>query len=325
MRQVLLLLWPSLMLVSCGKPSPTDPGKDVPSQSRPQTSSPSQSQNQVAFPNQTDPTSSNFLKPDTKSPELSPPFVSPAPTTPEALRTILTHALQMNAGANRDKALADVAWNALSIDPHLAVEAFQHLPQNTPEKIRLIQHYAMQLAGQNVDEAIAWAATIGSEKEVAAANAHVALVVAESDPQRAANLLAGISESGISGREFEVLVVQVVQRWGARAPAEAADWVKAFPSGAAREAGLQVIVEKWLPRDPSAAFAWANTVQDEKVHKETLRIMEGILLQQPQSVREKWLEHADPSLQTQLNQQRNQAINDVRNNLPKTSSERSKP
>jgi hypothetical protein len=86
------------------------------------------------------------------------------------------------------------------------------------------------------------------------------LIISDTDPQRAANLL---SESGIAGRTFDVAAVQVIQRWAAQSPSHAAEWVALFPPGAAREAGIKIIAEHWLARDAPAAIAWSDTLHDE--------------------------------------------------------------
>jgi hypothetical protein len=241
---------------------------------------------------------------------------SPRENPPDALaelRVTLKAAEKIEAPEAREKALADVAWNALEIDPELARDAFLQLSADNPEKIRLIQHYAMRLAEQDPDEALTWAATLGSEKEIAAANGQIALVLAESDPQRAANLL---SESGIVGREFEVAVVQVLQRWAAASPPDAAAWAISFPPGAARAAGINIIVAQWAKTDAQATLAWMSALQDETVRKEVALAMEEALLQQPQDIRDAWLQHADTRTRSELEQQREQAMKEVGDNVP---------
>ena len=281
-RRTLAFLCSCLLLVSCDKPVSSDVGKDA----------------------------------DAPAESVARRRHAPreqAPGTPEALRTILETAVKIESPAAREKALADVAWNALEIDPELALDAFQQLPAGSTEKIRLIRHYAMRLAEQDPDEALAWAATLGSEQEVAVANAQIALLLAESDPRRAANLL---SESGLVSRDFDVAVVQVVQRWAARSPPDAAAWVTIFPPGAAREAGIKIIAGQWLARDAPAAFDWLDALKDEGLRKETARAMEGVILQQPKDIREAWLQHADARIQSELELQREPAIKDVGDNLP---------
>ena len=282
MRSSLTLLSSGLLLVCCDKPASPDARKDT------------------AAP--TEPVARGGHAPRVQ-----------AAGTPAALQTILETALKIESPAAREKALADVAWNALEIDPELASKAFQQLPAGSTEKIRLIQHYAMRLAEHDPDEALTWAATAGSEREIAAANSQIALVLAETDPGRAANLL---SESGAISHEFDVAVVQVVQRWAAQSPPDAAAWVVLFPPGAAREAGVKIITEQWLPRDAPAAFHWLETLQDERLRKETARAMEGVILQQPVDIRDRWLQHAGASIQSELEQQRENAIKDVGDNLP---------
>jgi hypothetical protein len=235
------------------------------------------------------------------------------PDKPESLRALLETALKIESPAVREKALADVAWSAIEIDPKLAHEAFRQLPANCPEKIRLIQHYAMRLAEENVDEALAWAAALGTEEEIAAAKALIALTIAETDPRRAADLL---SESGIAGREFDVALVQVIQRWAAQSPPDAAAWTVMFPPGAAREAGIRVITEQWLPLNAQAAFGWYDNLKDPQLRKEAARAMEGVILQQPKAVRDAWLQHATPVIQSELQAQLKPAIEDVGDNIP---------
>ena len=175
----------------------------------------------------------------------------------------------------------------------------------------------MRLAGSDPDAALEWAATVGSEREIAAANAQIALVLAETDPQRAAELLA---ETGMVGRELDVAVVAVLQRWAARAPADAAAWAVLLPTGEARATGMVMIAERWLPLDASAALGWLGAVRDEALRQEVARAMEGFILQQPPEIRDAWLQLADMGIRTELERQRGQATMDVGNNIPPGSS-----
>jgi len=279
MRRLLIFLCPGLLLVNCDKPGTSDARKG-------------------------DAAPALRVARDRRE---------PGPGTPAALRRTLQAALDIEFPAAREKALAEVAWNALEIHPDLAIEAFRQLPADSTEKIRLIQHYAMRLAEGNPDEAIAWAATIGTELEIAAAHSQIALVLAETDPQRAANLL---SDSGIDGREFDTAVVQVLQRWAARSSPDAAAWAVMFPPGAAREAGIKLIVAQWAQADPQAAFDWLAALQDTKIRREAALAMEEILLQQTQDIRDRWLQHADASTRDELAHQHEQAMKEVGDNAP---------
>ena len=206
----------------------------------------------------------------------------------QELRERLVAASALESPAAREKALAEIAWDAIEIAPETAHEAFRLLSPGSPEKLRLIRHYAMRLAAQNVDEALAWAASLESEIEISAATGHIALEIAETDPVRAANLL---SESGIEGRDFDVALVQVVQRWAANAPADAAAWVVGFPPTAARKAGIQAVVEPWLRRDLGAAFAWVESLQDSALRAEAIAGLQAAIDQQPGEIRDEWLRH----------------------------------
>lgn len=237
----------------------------------------------------------------------------PSPEAPPSPREAMEAADQLETPAAREKALADVAWNAIETDPELAHEAFMRLPTDSPEKIRLIQHYAMKLAEQDAGEAFVWANSFLSEHEAAAAYAQIALVLAETDPRRAASLL---SETGVAGREFDVAAVQVIQRWAAQSAPDAAAWVTAFPPGPVREAGIGVVAGKWLPADPSAAFVWLGGLKDAEIRAEAARAMEGVILQQPSEIQKAWLEKTDDGIRAELEEQRDQAMKDVGNNIP---------
>lgn len=280
-HRLLLFLWPCLLLVSCDKPG-----------------------------------ESSHRKTDAASPARGGHAPrEQVPGTAAALRIMLKTAKEIETPVAREKVLADVAWSALEIDPDLASEAFHQLTAGSTEKIRLIQHYAMRLAEQNPDEALAWAATVGTEQEITAAKSQIALVISEADPQRAASLL---SDTGIAGHEFDVAAVQVLQRWTAQSAPDAAAWASSFPPGAARKAGITLIVSQWANADAPAAFAWMSALQDESVRQEALLSMEEALLQRPQAVRDTWLQHADAEIQNELEQQYKQAFKEIKNNISLT-------
>ncbi|MDP3849877.1 MAG: hypothetical protein Q8Q59_05180 [Luteolibacter sp.] len=190
----------------------------------------------------------------------------------------------------REKALAEVAWNALELDPEFAMEMFERLSADGPERILLIQHFAMRMANEDPDAALEWAEVLGTERETAAAQARIALVIADSDPRRAANLL---SESGISSREFDVAIVQVLQSWAGQNAPEAAAWVVMFPPGGFRKAGVEAVVTEWAQSDAPAAFSWLAGLNDVAVRNEATHAMAAAWRQQEPELQESWLRAAD--------------------------------
>jgi hypothetical protein len=222
----------------------------------------------------------------------------PEPPDPRAAaRRALENADRLDPTAGRERALAKVAWDSLELDPDLARDAIDRLAPDGAEKIRLIQHLAMRTAEGNPDEALQWAATLDSEPERAAAYGHIALVISATDPARAANLL---SESGIEGRAFDVVVVQVLGRWAAQSPPDAAAWVAMFPPGKSREAGIGSVVSTWVQSDAAAAFSWMGALQDPALREESSKAMAEALLRQPEEIRQKSLETATPELRREL-------------------------
>ncbi len=242
----------------------------------------------------------------------SPDAPTRQPSRSTTTRTEIDAAAAIESPEEREKALALIAWNAMEINPEEASKAFMQLTVGSVEKIRLIKHYAMRLTERDLEEALRWAASIGNEQEIAAANGQIALVLAETDPHRAANFL---SESGIAGRDLDVAVVQVVQRWAAKSPREAAAWVETFPPGEARKSGIVHVVSQWTTADAPAAFAWLSTIQKEDVRKEAFLAMEETILQQPATTRTAWLQHADAQLQAELEQLREQAMREIGDNV----------
>jgi hypothetical protein len=197
----------------------------------------------------------------------------------------------------RDKLLAQVAWNAMELDPELAREAFESLMLESPDRIALIQHYAMRMADADPEEALKWAATLQSEREAAAARVRIALVLADADPARGANLL---SEFGLANREFEVAVVQVLQRWSNKSPRDAAAWVAVFPAGEFRKAGVETVATGWLGSNPQAAFEWLTSLSDDAIRMEAGDAFAKSFLQQTPETREAWIGYADPQIREKL-------------------------
>jgi len=219
------------------------------------------------------------------------------PDKKEELREELAKARMSGEPEERDKLLTQVAWNAMELDPELAREAFDCLMLESPDRIALIQHFAMRMADANPDEALKWAASLESEREAAAARVRIALVLSDADPARGANLL---SEHGLANREFEVAVVQVLQRWSNKSPQDAAAWVAVFPPGEFRKAGVETVASGWLGSDPQAAFAWLSTIGDEQIKMEAGDAFAKKFLQQTPETRESWLGYADPAIREKL-------------------------
>ncbi len=219
--------------------------------------------------------------------------VSPA----DAMRKALVRAESLADAGERDKAIVKVAWDAIETDPALAREALAKITPGSVLKIPLIQHFAMRMADEDPDAALEWASTLESEREAAAARARIALVIADTDPARAANLL---SEHGLANREFDVAVVQVLQHWAGKSPPDAAAWVAMFPPGDFRKEGIRVVVTQWTQDNPQAVFSWLADQADEGIRMEAGDAIVPRFLAQPQAIRETWLQHADPQVREKL-------------------------
>lgn len=239
------------------------------------------------------------------------PTRSPREETPDhqkELREELSKARKIDDAGDREAAITEVVWNALELAPDLATEALAQLTTDSSGKLELIQHLAMTLADEDPEQAIEWAANAGSETEIAAAYGKVALVISDTDPERAAHLL---SKSGIAGGEFDRTVVEVLDRWAEENPADATAWVLLFPEGRARDAGIKVTVSQWLDTDAAATFAWTATLQDDAVRKEVSLAMADILADEPEKSREKYLRHADSKTRVALDQELSRILSET--------------
>jgi hypothetical protein len=217
--------------------------------------------------------------------------------TPAEIRETFEKAQAIQSPEHRNKALEEVVWDALELDPHLAAEAFLKLTPHSEEKNRLIQHYAMRLAEQSLDESMNWAASLHSEEERSLAYDNIALVLAESEPERAAQML---SESGIAGRDFDVAVVQVLQRWAASSPEGAAGWVVLFEAGEARTAGLKAVVGTWSRSDPEGALMWLDNLQDPTIRSEASDGLAQSILDLPEGAQDDLLRRVNPDIRSRF-------------------------
>ena len=219
------------------------------------------------------------------------------PATPERLRASMRAADEIESPTERNKALSEVVWDSLELDPELAKEGFQQLVPGSVEKNRLIQHYAMRMAGVALDEAILWATTLETDQEKSLAFDNIALVLAGTEPEQAARML---SDTGVAGRDFDVAVVQVVQRWATLSPQNAASWVVLFGPGEVRLAGLKEIASVWSRSDPQGAVEWIGSLEDQTIQQEAVTGMALSILEQPEATQDELLRYATPEIQSRL-------------------------
>ena len=253
----------------------------------------------------------------TAEPEEAPLADHAPPSRPARIRTVvekkeqqesLASVLQIEASEERQKAIAEIAWNALETDPQLAEDALAKLTTDSEDRLQLIEHFAMTKASEDPDAAMAWARSLESDLEISTALGQIALVIADTDPHRAAQLL---SDSGMEGRQFDVAVVQVLERWAEQDPLQATDWVISFPPGDAREAGLSATFSAWADRDTSKALSWMATVESSDLRQEVARAMAEALVLHDAESRETWLTQADPKVRAEIEAKLPEALKNV--------------
>jgi uncharacterized protein YciW len=217
----------------------------------------------------------------------------------------LQQAAELPEGPEREQTVAQLVWDSIELDPEFSREAFARLTPGGDEKNRLIQHYALRLAEQDPDEAARWAASLETEEEKSLAFGRVAIVISEKDPELAARIL---SDSGVAGREFDTAVVEVIQRWSAESPQNAADWVSRFDPGEARKAGLKSITTTWMTIDPEASLAWLASLRDASARQEAITGYAQSAMEQPGMIQEEMLRHATPEMLSALERLKTEAL-----------------
>lgn len=215
-------------------------------------------------------------------------------------RDALSAAKKIEDPVARDKALAELVWRSWESDPEISVAALELISTDSEEKIPLIEFYAMQLAKENPDEALAWARSLGSSKETATATGQVIEILAEKDHSHAARLLP---KPGTDGGEIDGTSLLLLHRWMSTTPKEAAAWVFTFPSGEARTTAVQTVVSDWMESDSEAAFSWLGTLGDHNAREEVQRALLEVFRNQPKDIRERWIEGAPPVIKTEFEDQ----------------------
>lgn len=203
-----------------------------------------------------------------------------SPAQRSAPRESLEKALLLPTPDARNQALSAVIWDSLEDDLDLAQEAFKNLSAGSEEKNAVIKHFSMRLAEQNPDAAAKWARSLGTTEEQSLAFGKIALVLSATNPEAAAKLL---SDSGVASHDFDVAVVEVIQRWATQSPANAAAWVTQFEPGEARSAGLKEVASAWMDQDIKATISWINSLQDPTIKDEAITGMALTILEFPDS------------------------------------------
>lgn len=214
-----------------------------------------------------------------------------------ALRASFDRAKDEPDAAAREKILESVAWDAIDVDPALSREAFAALTPDSASSRRLVGHFAMRLADEDPQKAIAWASELEQPEERSDAFGRIAVVISAADPAAAATLVVEQMTAGLSQ---DRAVVQVLQRWSQAAPADAAAWITAFPQGAARSAGLKTVAAAWVEAEPAAMAAWVESIDDATLRTEALSAAAEALRPAPDRQQARLGHFRDPAVRKQI-------------------------
>lgn len=220
------------------------------------------------------------------------------PSGRDKLRAAFETAKAREPGDDRNKAIAEVAWKTLESAPDLAAEFIRDLPAGTAEKAALVDAYLRQLFDEEKsDEALAWADSLGDGTDPASAKGRALVMLAGKHPEQAAKHLP---VSDFTAAAVSPLTVEVLQTWVQQNPANAIAWTTRLPAGEARTAGYQAAFAQWFETDSKSAFSWVATQNNPHVRKEAVSAMVGLLISQPDPIRDFMLAPAAPDLRTEI-------------------------
>ena len=97
------------------------------------------------------------------------------------------------------------------------------------------------------------------------ATEHMAQMLAERDPGRAAAWFATLPSGAVNERTTRA----IVSRWYAREPEKVARWVESLPTGAARDEAARAFIAQAAQQDAAGAAEWVATVADPELRQKS--------------------------------------------------------
>jgi hypothetical protein len=218
----------------------------------------------------------------------------------DKLRAAFDSAKAREPGAERDQAIAEVARKALESAPDMAAEIIRELSAGAAEKEALMDAYIGKLLEEEKsEEALAWADSLGDERDIASARGKVLILLAQKYPEQATRLLP---TSEFATGSVSPVTEEVLQTWVLKSPADALAWTTRLPAGEARTAGYRIAFAQWFDTDTKSALTWVASQNNPSVRQEAVHAMIGLFSAQPDPIRNFMLESADPNLRSEIEQ-----------------------
>lgn len=236
-----------------------------------------------------------------------------SPSKKRDIAQSIRNALEIASTEERERVLGEIIRNAFETAPEIAMEALDHLPQDSPERANTLRHLTQTMIGKSTDEALAWAETLNSPTDVALVKEQIALSLSASDPTQAAKLVLEAADTSI---QLSETAVQVLKTWVVTAPAAAAAWAQKLPTGEARKSGVKTVVTQWIQADSKEAFLWTSSIRDQTMKSEITRAMAEALVGTPDPIRNFLLEGAEPEFRTVIEKELNQVIKETEESVP---------
>ena len=171
-----------------------------------------------------------------------------------------------------------------------------------PSFLQVLQQIAGQIANSDPQKAAGLIAQIDGPAQAGAAG-QIADSWSRNDPTAAARWAAGLSNPEARTAAF----AQIAGQWAEADPAAAARWIDTLPASSGRDAAVSTLARRITEADPAGAAVWATTIADASRRNETIERVARHWLRADEAAARTWIgssQYITEELRTRLFGQR---------------------
>lgn len=210
----------------------------------------------------------------------APPSVATEPARPaqnssplrENFGSALMLALQQGDESNDDRAMFEIGYRWVMINPAAALDFVRGLPS---DHTRLLVALANEWARHDPSSAAAWAAALPEEARQARLLPGLVATWAENQPADATRFASELPP----GQVRNDAITAAVSGWAQRDPPAALFWVHQCLNGAQQELACTQAVFTWSQRDPVAAAEWLRSMPDSRAWDAATSALSGAIVE----------------------------------------------
>lgn len=202
-------------------------------------------------------------------PSLSPPR---HPPVRENFASALTLVLQQGDEINDDRAVFEIGYRWVTVDPAAALDFVQRLPfDNTLLLVALTNEWARH----DPAAAAAWGARLPEGAGRARVLPSLVATWAENDPAGATRFASDLP----LGQVRNDAVVAAISGWAQSDPSAALSWAHQCLAGAQQELACTHAVFAWSRRDPVSAAQWLRSMPDSRAWDAATSALSGAIVE----------------------------------------------